>query len=176
MRQRSLKALMLVLVVVLPFARMFLGVHTPIDIITGFIVVIAVCLVNYKILAWSRESERNRTYALVGYMIFAIAVAVACDLLSGKVLSNNMAGFGVAVPLCMLIEERYVGYEVPSGSVRDRFVSAMPGFVICLALSEALYCLLPAYNIFISTTVAAVFVVLVYPYFAKRYLAGDAAD
>ena len=163
-----LRILFIVMAVLIPFSRMYLGVHTPMDLIVAIIIVAAVCFVNYKILAWSHESVRNRMYVLVGYLIVAIALSVACDLTAGKFLSNKMAGLSVAIPLCLLIEERFVGYEVPSASLKDRLTIAIPGLIVAFVLMEILV-RIHTYGVIASTSAAAVFIILVYPYLLKRY-------
>lgn len=128
-RKTVLAVFFLSLTVILPFGRMFLTVHTPLDIITAVIVVIAVSYVNYRVLEWSHESERNRTYALMGYLITGLALSVACDILAGKVLSNKMCGFCVALPLCLLIRERFMDCDMPRMTPRDRVIAAVPGIL-----------------------------------------------
>ena len=165
---KALVVLFLFLAVILPFSRMFLGVHTPIDIIVAIIIVIAVCFVNYRVLEWSHESDRNRLYALIGYLVAAIAISIACDLFAGKILSNKMTGMSMAIPICLLIEERFIRYEVPSISMKDRSILSIPGLVIAFVLMEALYMLVPSFGATLSTTFATAFVIIVYPYILKK--------
>ena len=170
-KNRALKVLFLSIAIIMPFSRMFLGVHTPLDLIVALIVVLAVCYVNYRVLEWSHDSERNRTYALLGYIAVAVAVAVATDLASGKFLSNKMTCLSIVIPVCLLIEERFVMYEAPvSRPLKERLLLAVPGLVVGFALMEGISLMNLKLGVSIYTSVAAVFIIVVYPYLLKRYL------
>ncbi len=170
-KNRALKVLFLSIAIIMPFSRMFLGVHTPLDLIVALIVVLAVCYVNYRVLEWSHDSERNRTYALLGYIAVAVAVAVATDLVSGKFLSNKMTCLSIAIPVCLLIEERFVMYEAPvSRPLKERLLLSVPGLIGGFALMEGISLMNLKLGVCIYTTVAAVFIIVVYPYLLKRYL------
>ena len=83
---------------------------------------------NYRVLEWSHCSERNRMFALLGYAAAAIAMGIASDLLAGKFLANKMTCLAIAIPLCLLIEERFIRYEVPeSRPLKDRIRSRSQG-------------------------------------------------
>ena len=56
------------------FSRNFLGVHTPQDVIAGFLSSVLVMWVAYKIEGWTdRNPDRDKTVMIVGLVICAIA-------------------------------------------------------------------------------------------------------
>ena len=153
---------------------MFLGVHTPLDLIVATAIVLAVCYINYRVLEWSHRSERNRMFALLGYAVAAIAMGIASDLLAGKFLANKMTCLAIAIPLCLLIEERFIRYEVPeSRPLKDRILLSIPGLIVGCALMKGISLMHLSLGVNIYCLVMAVFVILVYPYIMKRYLARD---
>ena len=162
-RNPALKVTFLSLVVLIPFARMYLSVHTPLDIIVAIVIVIVVCYINHRALEWSYKDDRNRLYVLLGYFLVGLILSIVCDIFAGKVLSNKMCGFCTFLPICLLIEERYVRYEVPSTSLKDRLLSAVPGLVIAMVIMEAATRLIPTYGVTIGLTGAIVFIILIYP-------------
>jgi undecaprenyl-diphosphatase len=165
---KALKALFLLVAIIIPFSRMFLGVHTPLDIIAALAIVLAVAFVNYRVLSWSHESERNRLYVLVGYIIAAAVLDIICDVRSGRLFSNSGALMCLAIPVCLLIEERFVGYEPPE-AIRDRVLIALPGLVLMLVLAlvvNSFRFAIPG----IGNVLLMFFLILVYPYLLKMYL------
>ena len=169
-RERRIAAILLLsLAILIPFARMFLSVHTPLDIIVGTVIALVVCCVNYKILNWSYTSARNRMYVLIGYLIAGLILSIVCDLFAGKPLSNKMCGFCVALPLCLIIKERYLDFGI-SASFRERFIASIPGLFIVMAIMEIAYFLLPSYKIIVGLTIAIAFIILVYPMVMRSIL------
>ncbi len=167
-RRKVFAAFFLSLTVLFPFGRMFLTVHTPLDIITAVVIVIVVSCVNFKVLEWSYESERNRMYVLTGYLMGGIGFSVACDIIAGKMLSNKMCGFCIALPLCLMIKERFFDNSMLKISLTERVVSILPGLAACALMMMAVYFLLPSHRVTVTLTAAIVFVVLVYPPVMRR--------
>jgi len=121
----------------------------------------------------------NRTYALIGYAVAGVIISIACDMFAGRPFSNKMCGFCVLMPICLLIQERYIAYEVPDASIADRVLPAIPGIVIVMLILEGIHHLVPEHNITIAVTAAIVFVTLLYPmvlkYRMRRSGSGSAA-
>ena len=166
---KALRVLFLLVAIIIPFSRLFLGVHTPLDIIAALAIVLAIAFVNYKVLSWSHESERNRLYALVGYIIAAVVIGIISDVRSGTLLSSGGALMCLAIPIFLMIEERFVGYEPPE-DLRDRIVIAIPGLVIMIVSSLSVNSFrfaIPG----IGNVLLMFFLILVYPYILKKYLA-----
>lgn len=53
---------------------MYLGVHTPLDLICAGAIVVAVVYVNSKVLPWSHGDEKRRLKVLTCYLIVVIAI------------------------------------------------------------------------------------------------------
>ncbi len=169
-RRRTIPAVVfLSLVILIPFARLYLTVHTPLDIIVGAVIAITVCYANCRILKWSYTSDKNRMLVLIGYLIVGLTLSVICDVSAGKVLSNKMCGFCIALPLCLLMKERFPDYCTCS-SFKERVKAAVPGLCILMVIMESVSRLMPAYGIITGLTIAIVFVILVYPMMMKKLL------
>ena len=172
-RGNILCALFIALCVIIPFSRMYLGVHTPLDIIAAAAVTVAVCLVNYRILNMSYRSDRDRMYVLIGYAAVAIVLSIVSDVIAGKPLSNKMSGFCTLMPICILIKERYIGYDVPDVPLKERILPAIPGLIAVVLILEPIYRLSPVHPANIAMTTAIVFIILVYPMLLKRWQNGS---
>ncbi len=155
--------------VLIPFSRMYLTVHTPIDIIVAIVITVVVCIVNYKILKWSHESDRNRTCALLGYFAAAVILSLVCDAFAGKMLSNKMTGLCIAMPVCLLVKERFISYEVPTIPIRDIIIRALPGMIACIVIMEVPYRLFGSIGTIFGLAAAMAFITLVYPLVLNRW-------
>lgn len=130
MESRYVRAFCILMIVLIPFSRVFLGVHTPLDIAVGFIIGIAVFLINNKAVPWSYENERNRMVYLVGYSVFFVLCTIVILLLGGDVRSIDFLGLGLGLTVGLLIDGRYIHHDVISADLRGMTAMAVIGFVI----------------------------------------------
>ena len=175
-RRNVLSIVFIALCILIPFARMYLLVHTPLDIIVAAVITLVVCLVNYRILSWSYENDRNRTYVLIGYAVTAAILSIVCDIFAGKPFSNKMCGFCTVMPICVLLKERYIAYDVPMIPISDRILPATPGLIAVILILEFSYRLIPTYGSTIGMTIAIAFIILLYPIVLKRWLKGKESN
>lgn len=175
-RGNILCVVFIALCILIPLARMYLEVHTPLDITVATIITIIVCLVNYRILNWSYENDRNRMYVLIGYTVTTVILSIICDIFAGKPFSNKMCGFCTVMPICVLIKERYIAYEVPDVPIKERILPAIPGIIVSIVIMESIYRLVPSYGVTIGLTVAIVFIILLYPMILKKWLGKTASE
>ncbi|MBE6524600.1 MAG: phosphatase PAP2 family protein [Thermoplasmata archaeon] len=174
-RHHFISVIGITICILVPFSRMFFGVHTPLDIIVAIIVVLVVSFVNFKILEISYQSPRNRVYVLVGYAVTALIMSLVCDYFAGKMFSNKMCGFCIAVPICILVKERYLNYEMPAIPLKEHFKRALPGLIISFAIMEMIYRMMTSNGSTIGLTVVIVFIILVYPFILKKWDERNAA-
>ena len=91
-----LMTLMIIIVLLVGFSRLWLGVHTPQDVIAGIFTAIILIFILNKLINWA-ESDKNRyLYLLLFVNIFAIAAIIyvfylnsyPMDYVNGKLLVN----------------------------------------------------------------------------------------
>ena len=70
--RKPVRAVCLALIVLVPFSRMYLGVHTPLDVGTGFAVAAALALVLYP--CFKSEERASKTAA---WMLAALFICIA---------------------------------------------------------------------------------------------------
>jgi acyl-phosphate glycerol 3-phosphate acyltransferase len=97
-------------IVCVPISRMYLGVHTPWDVGTSFVLAIALALVLYPLF---RRTENGGLAALVVLLIPAIACGAACMLghivpiffgfKGGKGVATSVGIFAVCCPIAIII-------------------------------------------------------------------------
>ena len=166
------------LCVLIPFSRMYLGVHTPKDVLVS--VAIALCLVFLlrPVVYWATDRLRNMMIflgvmvslcvAFIFFMYFAPLDFVKeyheSGLENGFTLLGALLGMLVAYP----IESKFIGFKV-QGKWYTQIFKIIVGLPLCLALMELLK--LPLDNLIpvmylgrvIRYSLVVMFAVVVYP-------------
>lgn len=160
----------LILTLIIPFSRLYLCVHTPLDLIASFVIFLAVAYLNSRILPWSHGDERRRLYTLLGYLAVTLIFAAVTDFCSGKPMSNRLVGFCIGMTVGMIVQERFIGYEVPSLPLKDTVIAAIPGILaVCLLFAVPMK-LSDDIGFFIGGLLSMIFATVVYPYILKRWV------
>ena len=144
---KALRVFLGLIVVLIAFSRIFLGVHTPQDILVGLAAGLLVMWLTGKLLKWiEAHPEKDIPVMCVGIGI-AVAVAVFAALKSypedrdaaGKLLvdgtkmaGDTFKGVGWAIGYLAgwVLERRFVGFstDVPVVTRVTRFVTGLLGF------------------------------------------------
>lgn len=115
----------ILLVFLTGISRMYLGVHTPFDIIFGYIVGIAVIFVS--VLLFKAEKRKN-LFALILLIINTVILVLSGD---NDLKSVNILFFGCIAGL--FLEERFIRFEV-SGNIKEKILKYITGIVVLLAV------------------------------------------
>lgn len=126
-RRKWVRAVCIALVVLVPFSRMYLGVHTPADVGVGFLMAAAFLAALYPAFRSERAMEKTAPWLIVGALAFAgvflgYVSGIRADFPAGSEDASNLASAvknawtllgAVAGLLPMyLIEKKYVRFEV----------------------------------------------------------------
>ena len=141
-RKRMMTAILLTMISLVMFSRLYLGVHTLLDVVSGALLSVVVISINWYLVKVSYSSE-NR-YVAVSAMIAIVAVAVTlawmlitddCDsmLKTGGFMVGTMAG--------RVIEHRGIGYEVRRTTVLKNMGRLTIGLLTAGALLTVPYLL-----------------------------------
>ena len=118
-RKAALRIVCIVLIGIVMFSRMYLGVHTPEDVIVGCIIT-AVIVIGLNIFADKVELTSARKLAIVFVMVGLAAVYIISSLIlmnSGKIDYANVSdgckgiGAGLAFVLSWYIEPKYIDFD-----------------------------------------------------------------
>ena len=146
------KAITLVLCIIVPFSRMYLGVHTPLDVFFSFFFAILVILITKPILYRAYESKVGMYLFLGAMAIIAILFVVYVDVIFDSstlpesqmhnyvsALKNSYMILGalVGVLLAFPIERHFVKFD-ESGKWYTQILKAVVGFILVLGLLEGL--------------------------------------
>ena len=154
-RNKKILAICLVLLVLLVgFSRMWLGVHTPQDVIVGLTIGFSLVFVMHYLINWAEKDINRYLYILLFINIFmAAALAYICyfihypmDYVDGKLLVNPDKSIYTAV-LCYgyaaglingcLLCRRFFPFEAKEGGVRARIVRGVIGAIFILIILKS---------------------------------------
>ena len=141
LRRRLLRVLCLVPIVLVPFSRMYLGVHTPADVLFSLGLALLLVLVFHLVMekAWG---NRRRMALLLGatvllavaYLLFVLlfpfpADMDAANLASGRKNAFTLLGSLLGIALVYFVDERYLHFDTRA---------PLPGQIIKLVIGAAL--------------------------------------
>jgi undecaprenyl-diphosphatase len=125
----AVKVIMTILIVLVMFSRMYLGVHTPLDVFGAFLVTIVICVITCSF------DEQN----MLKFFMPAFAVVLLCLtaalLINGTVDYSNAknsfetVGAALGFSLAYFIEPRYIRFSVEGSTGKKilRFLIALAG-------------------------------------------------
>ena len=151
-KKRWLQAISVAICLIVPFSRMYLGVHTPLDVLFSFFFAILVIL-TVKPIFYRAYSKKYGMYAFIGVMgiislLYLIYVQFVFDrsVLSSDQMHNYISAlknayliFGalIGVLIAYFIESKYVKFET-SGKWYTQIFKAIVGLFIVVGLLEGL--------------------------------------
>ncbi|MBO7661781.1 MAG: phosphatase PAP2 family protein [Clostridia bacterium] len=186
---RTLRVVMGVIFVLIAFSRIFLGVHTPQDILVGSLVGLLVMGLTGKLIQWAEEHP-GRDLAVMGVGIgIAVLVAVFAALKSypqdydaeGKLLVDGAkmakdtykgVGWSIGFLAGWVLEKRRVGFTTDIPMI-TRITRLVTGLLSYYALSLILVPLLKKWIPGVPATILTCFlqtfyITFLFPWFIKR--------
>ena len=148
-KEKWFRIVSIVLIVLVSFSRMYLGVHTPLDVGVSLLIAAALVLILRPIFVRAEENPKTM-YVLIGIML-ACSIGYLCyvsfypfpadvdahNLESGTKNAYNLLGallgFAVAYP----IEKRYINFDV-KGVWWVQILKTVLGLGVVIAVKELL--------------------------------------
>jgi membrane-associated phospholipid phosphatase len=136
-RRRWLSAVAVVVMVLVPLSRLYLGVHDLPDLVggyaIGFVLLFAFIKLENRCVSWCKN---NHLIALLGIAVSAAAtlLAVSPGEAAGCIAAASMLmGYAVGV----VLERRYVGFS-SDGTILKRVLRYVLGIIVIIGLWEGL--------------------------------------
>jgi len=185
-KQKALKVILFIIPVLVAFSRLYLGVHTLLDVTVSLAVTFLIIWLT--VVFFSGDTVSRKSEVIIPSIIVLFAVTV---MITAVVMYNNgtieeryiadcmkAAGAGIGFSVGMFIERVYINFPTKAKSLLWQAIKFIIGIVGVLALQEGLKPIigtsLPAnlirYFIMISWVTA------LYPLIIKRFFAVPVKD
>lgn len=168
-----ISVLLIVLAFLIIFSRLWLGVHTPLDIIVSLVIAVVVIIVFKWAIDKSYENDRNYQLINLGILIFfTVFFAVGCIFWNVALdYTLYVSGFLYGMLIGRALENRYVKFEPPKVS----FVSNVKRYILGLLVTGILLAI-PMFTMgnYIGTGIGGIicmiWMLFLYPYLLKDKL------
>lgn len=156
------RAVFLIIAILIPVSRLYLGVHYPVDVVVGFILGVIMVYVSGAI--FEKLYERHTAWLV----LFALPAIVFC-IIDGGSDSCKMAGLIIAFLFGMVIEKKYIDFSVKA-SLPVQILKYVCGVAFVILLRSGMKLIFPDGALwgFIRYFVIGIFVTIVYPLLIKK--------
>ncbi len=180
---------LIILILFVGISRIYLGVHTPQDVITGILTGFVLIFIIDKIINWCEKDKNRYIYFLIGANIFALGCLTfillkqyPTDYVNGKLLVNpqraiykSIISYGWTMGLLngVMLLRRFFDFDAKKGSIATKCIRGLGGFT-CLGiylyiLDEFIFPKAHNYIItFIIPLIGGLFITAIYPYIATK--------
>ncbi len=187
-KQKIIRILCVAACILVPFSRMYLGVHTPMDVCVSVILALTLVFGLYPIIRMSTDNNKIMRILFASMTAFAVAFLIFVSVYpfpSDVDVSNLEHGTQNAYKMlgCMLglwfsfeIDERYIHFETKAVwwiQILKVFIGVIPIIAVKSALKEPLYMIIPneyiadAVRYFLLTVVAGCLWPMTFKWFSK---------
>ncbi|ABX44032.1 phosphoesterase PA-phosphatase related [Lachnoclostridium phytofermentans ISDg] len=144
-KKRASKIMLFLVIAMVGLSRMYLGVHTPADVLTSFVITLATILLVYYFSNFELTKDK-KVYLMIGIGVFAIALLIYCVTLytNGTIElayaadSCSAAAAGVGLAIGWYVESTYLNFNERACSNRMQVVKLLIGLTVTILLKEGL--------------------------------------
>ena len=152
-KNKTLRIIMIVICVLVPLSRMYLGVHTPLDVVVSIAISLILIFGGYKVFEMAKESDKVM-YIIIGalsalviaFMIFVYAYPFPQEVYSEINIHNlesarknayTMLGCVAGLWVIYPVEKRFINFEVKA-VWWAQILKAVFGLAIVILIKEVL--------------------------------------
>ena len=145
-RHKPAKAVLFLLVLLVGFSRLYLGVHTPLDVGVSLLISFLLILLTIKVFKGDTVNKKREAAIALVMVLFAVAVIVIAAVLYSRGMIDQSyvsdclkaAGAGIGFTVGMYIERVYIDFPVKTKNILMQPVKYVLGIAGVLALKEGL--------------------------------------
>lgn len=145
-RKPTVRIVMIAIILLVAFSRMYLGVHTPLDVGFSLVFGTVLLLCLYPIFKNEENFERCMPYVSIvsfllslGNLIYAFALSEksvdAENLLSGRENAVTLFTLGICLVVVYFVDKKYVKFET-GGKWYAQIIKLVLGLAILLLIKE----------------------------------------
>lgn len=172
------RALFVLVFLLVGFSRMYLGVHTPKDVLTSLALSLVIAFALTKVMTAIENDRKYDRLILLILAAISIAVTICAFTLYGKGIIDShyvadcckAAGAGLGFAVGWYLETTYIHFSTRTKTLRGQIIKAAIGLSIAVLLRSGLKLLLgtaPAAG-FVRYFILVLWVVVLYPYIVKK--------
>ena len=180
-RQIWIKFLCILAFLMIGFSRMYLGCHTPLDVLTSMALSIIIAFVIWKFQSAILDRPEYRKKIAGILILISIAVAAFARILNKNQIietryaldSCKASGAGLGFAIGWYLEQTYLNFSTKSRSIASQILKLLIGLMIALLLKEGLSLLLGTSILakMAEYFILVLWVLIIYPYlFSKRFI------
>ncbi len=148
-KNKPLKYISIILVILIPFSRMYLGVHTPIDVITSVVIALLLVFAFYPVIEKGFENTKkiNILFAVcfVASVLYLLYISLGISSLNVDVEELNkgiadgykISGCLIGLWLSYNIDMKYLRYKTEA-PIYAQIIKFSVGLVLVLLIKELL--------------------------------------
>ncbi len=178
-KKTALRILCFVMIALVMLSRMYLGVHTPQDVLCSFAISLILVLAVHYLLDRIKINDRTRPIIMLVFIGIAAAVLIYTYMLYGSgtieekyVLDCCKAsGAGIGFAIGWYFETKYINFDEKQGSLLFHIIKLAIGLAVVLALKSGIKIvfgdtpLVAASRYFLMI----IWAMLIYPLLLKKY-------
>ena len=185
-RHNIMKCLLLVILVLLVgFSRLWLGVHTPQDVVFGFLTGLTLIFIMHFVINWAEKDKNRYLYLLAIINIFALfALIYVCyfntyrmDYINGELLVNPTkqiyamvvcVGYALGLVNGAMLCRRFFPFNPQTSSKRARITRGIIGGILVILLLRKIlqpifFSIMDFKIAFAVSIIIGLFLTLIYP-------------
>ncbi len=177
--KRWFKVVCVVMIVLFAFTRLYLGVHTPIDVVASALVTLG-CVAIFGRVADMLERGNSRDFALcIVLSALALGLCVFSFVLSATGVVEQVhindcfksGGAGLAFAIGWYLERRYLNFDVRTDKIWKQILKMAVGVGVTLAIKSGLKLIAPDNLIldFVRYFLTVFWVIYIYPMLFNRF-------
>lgn len=152
-KNKTLRVIMIAICVLVPFSRMYLGVHTPLDVIVSIAISLLLIFGGFKVFELASKNDKVMyiilgvlTALVISFVVFVYAYPFPYDVYSGENIHNlesamknayTMLGCVAGLWVIYPVEKKYVKFEV-NAVWWAQILKVVIGLAIIILIKEVL--------------------------------------
>ncbi len=148
-RKRWITLTCVIVIVLVAFSRMYLGVHTPFDVITSLLIALALVVFLRPLFATEESFKKSFPFIVIGSVLLSLVLLIYVLAVSGdssldphnyeSALKNGSTLFGCTLGLVLVyfVDTRYVDFKT-DGKWYSQIIKLLGGLLVVLGIKAGL--------------------------------------
>ena len=151
-KQKWLRTVCIILMILVPFSRMYLGVHTPLDVLVGAGGSILLLLIMYPMFKTDERSDKFTPWAIIVLILITVVYLIFClcynfpadvytdpdeNLIHGTHNAFAILGAGIGLLVSFYFDKKFVKFDTKAPFL-GQVLKVVIGLALVVAVKEGL--------------------------------------